>query len=142
MTELKPCPFCGKIPKPYARTYLKAGVPNSYSVICDKTCPTGGSWLIDCNTEKELVKRWNTRPSLWTTITDEASLPKESDTGNYCFIHNIHNDVCYRALWQHHWKCWVVEHDINDKYYPIKDIDMWMLNPIPYPTESSKYATE
>ena len=137
MTELKPCPFC-------SNTILDVG-DEDCDVHTDEwyvECPVCGCITVLCKTKEEAMVKWNTRPSLWTTITDEASLPKESDTGNYCFIHNIHNDVCYRALWQHHWKCWVVEHDINDKYYPIKDIDMWMLNPIPYPTESSKYATE
>ena len=141
MTELKPCPFCGT-----ALTNNRNKKPRFYHEDRYYFHPDTKECRNDCiiiDTEDELeLNQWNTRPSLWTTITDEASLPKESDTGNYCFIHNIHNDVCYRALWQHHWKCWVVEHDINDKYYPIKDIDMWMLNPIPYPTESSKYATE
>jgi len=81
---------------------------------------------------------------LWTKITDDQNTrPTEDDNGEYCFIHSIHNDVCFRVLWQYERGCWVEDYPYNDEeWYPGKDVDMWMLNPIPYPTRSSKYASD
>jgi len=88
---------------------------------------------------------------LWTRIKrvygeleiDLKTLPTRKDTGEYCFIHNIHNDVCYRAIWQDGNKYWISpDFGDGDEWFPLIDVDMWMLAPIPYPTKSSKYASE
>lgn len=83
---------------------------------------------------------------LWTKITsDPKTLPTDDNTGEYCFIHSIHNDCCFRAVWQGQDNCWwSIDSFAGDDeiWYPVTDVDMWMLNPIPYPMASSKYATE
>ena len=76
MTELKPCPFCGSNKISIDEVFSEdRGCNDFYVASC-----------VDCHAEvwedtsEEAIHRWNTRPSLWTTITDEASLPKESGT--------------------------------------------------------------
>ena len=64
MTELKPCPFCNKEAWEVPSRKDKCFCNNDDCVIC--------GILFDST-------KWNTRPSLWTTITDEASLPKEGE---------------------------------------------------------------
>ena len=75
MTELKPCPFCGS-----DNTETTNYPDNPLWKRYERHCLNCYGAYLYAPTLDYLNDKWNTRPSLWTTITDEASLPKESGT--------------------------------------------------------------
>ena len=126
----------------YIYNYLETNNKHFYDLPSDWVCPEcGGS--VD-NFKAYYNMNFDENIKLWTKITEsDETLPDESHTGEHCFVHSIHNDCCFRVIWQGHMRCWTSP-DVydDDVFYPLKDVDMWMLNPIPIPTWSSAYAMD
>ncbi len=64
MTELKPCPFCGEVPKitgdPDSEEYI-VGYTMGFVECRNDSCPDVGNFII-APTQKEATAIWNARP--------------------------------------------------------------------------------
>lgn len=109
MEELKPCPFCGTIPKVIEDISF-----HDYFVSCyNKKCPLDAVYTDDYKSKKQAIKAWNTRSQEWQEL-DEQKLHgflhtralNDEDTSiegtakAICSTFAIKKDVCECKDWE------------------------------------------
>ena len=81
MTELKPCPFCGEVPKitgdPDSEEYIR-GYSMGFVECRNDSCPMSYNFII-APTQKEATSLWNNRPIEEILQARIIALEKELD---------------------------------------------------------------
>lgn len=89
MSDLKPCPFCGKLPT------LELESSQSWYVHCDNPDCIASPALMS-GTKGGAIEAWNTRPS--ADLTDEERMAWECQSGKGCGLWRENKDCGHGSV--------------------------------------------